>query len=90
MVREDEPIIVYDSVVRAVWAKKGSKPTILTTGSHPRTCMFGASSADGVQLFRQHPKVNGGNLLRFPRETKRKFKRFVPFISQSPTGGTKG
>jgi hypothetical protein len=35
---EDESIILYDSVIRAVWAKKGSRPYILTTGSHARAC----------------------------------------------------
>jgi hypothetical protein len=30
----DEPVFVYDSIVRRVWARKGSKPRVMTTGSH--------------------------------------------------------
>lgn len=70
---EDESIVLYDSVVRAVWAKKGSRPTILATGSHARTCLFGALSMDGRQLFRQYERVDGENFLRFLKEVRGKF-----------------
>ena len=30
---EDESIFIYDVKIRSVWAVKGSKPKILTTGS---------------------------------------------------------
>ena len=75
--------MLYDSVVRAVWAKKGSKPTILTTGSHARTCIFGALSRDRRQLFRQYQRVNGRNFRKFLKEMKRKFKRFALFLDKS-------
>jgi transposase len=74
--------MLYDSVVRAVWAKKGSKPTILTTGSHARTCIFGALSMDGRQLLRQYQGVNGKNFLKFLKEMKRKFRCFVLFLDK--------
>lgn len=75
--------MIYDSVVRAVWAKKGSKPTILTTDSHARTCIFGALSMDGRQLFRQYPNVDGENPLKFLKEMKRRFGLFLLFLDKS-------
>jgi hypothetical protein len=53
VVRKDESIFVYDSVLRYVWAKRGSELVVSTTGSHRRTCFFGVLSIDGRQLFRQ-------------------------------------
>lgn len=83
IVCEDESIVVYDSVVRAVWAKKGSKPTILTTGSHVRTCLFGALSMDKGQLFRQYDWVDGRRFLKFLKVMKSKFDNMLLFIDKS-------
>ena len=38
----DESVFVYDSVVRRVWAKKGSRPRVMTTGSHKKIFEFGS------------------------------------------------
>lgn len=81
---EDESIVHYDSVVRAVWAKKGSAPLVLVTGSHRKTCIFGALSLDGRQLFRQYDCINGENFIRFLKEMKRKFKHFLLFMDKAP------
>jgi hypothetical protein len=50
----DESVFVYDSAVRKVWAKKGSKPRIMTTGSHKKIFEFGSVVLDGSTLFRGH------------------------------------
>ena len=76
----DESVLVYYSVIRWVWAKKGSKHVVMTTGSHRRTCLFGALGMDGRQLFRQYSKINGEFFLSFLRKIKRKWKRFYLFI----------
>jgi len=66
-----------------VWAKRGSKPIVLTTGSHRRTCLFGTVSLDRKQLFRQHDTVNGENFLVYVRELKRRFGAFLLFLDKS-------
>lgn len=81
---EDESIFVYDSVVRAVWALKGSKPVVLVTGSHRKTYVFGAVSSDGRQMFRQTENINGFEFVKYLKALKRKFKKFVLFIDRAP------
>jgi len=66
-----------------VWAKKGSKPIVLTTGSHRRTCLFGTVSLNGRQLFRQYHTINGENFLAYTRELKRRFGAFLIFLDKS-------
>jgi len=83
VISEDESIFLYDSVVRYVWAFRGSRPFILTTGSHRRTCVFGAVSLEGKQLFRQYPKVEGRNFLAYLKMLKRKFGRMLLFLDRS-------
>ena len=83
VVCEDESIVLYDSVVRAVWAKRGSRPFILTTGSHAKTCLFGALSMDKRQLFRQYERIDNVSFLKFLREAKRTFGSFLLFLDKS-------
>lgn len=87
VVCEDESIFVYDSVVRAVWARKGSKPIALKTGSHRKTCVFGAIGMDGRQLFRQTKDIDHLEFIRFLNALKRKFKKFLLFIDRAPWHG---
>ncbi len=84
---EDESIFVYDSVVRAVWARKGSRPIVLKTGSHRKTCVFGALSLDGRQLFRQTQEIDHQEFIRFLNTLKRKFKKILLFIDRAPWHG---
>jgi hypothetical protein len=73
----DESRFILDTITRRRWAKKGSNPIVLTTGSHSKTCLFGAVSLDGKQLFRQYEKINGENFLRYLKLLKRKYRRFL-------------
>lgn len=75
--------------MRAVWAKKGSKPLILTTGSHARTCLFGALSMDGRQIFRQYERVNSKNFLKFLNQIRRKFGPSLLFLDRSSSHRSK-
>lgn len=81
---QDESTMIYDSLVRAVWAKKGSTPIVKTTGSHSKTFLFGAISLDGRQLFRQYNKMNGEIFIDFLKQMKRKFGQFLLFIDKAP------
>ena len=51
----DEPFIFYDSLVRRVfWIDEKKRPVVRITGSHKHSCIFGALSLEGKQLFRQY------------------------------------
>ena len=40
---QDESIFVHDVLVkRKLWFPKGSRPVVTATGSHQKTCVFGA------------------------------------------------
>lgn len=51
---EDESIFIHDALVRRMWIPQGKRPMVLTSGSHQRTCVFGALCMDVRQLFRQY------------------------------------
>ncbi len=59
----DESFFFYDSLVRRVWIDKNKRPVVRITDSHQHSCIFGAVSIDGKQLFRQYNKFNGDTFL---------------------------
>jgi len=83
VVCEDESIFTYDYVSRYLWAKSGNRLFALITGSHRRTCVFGALSIDGRQLFRQRDNVDGESFLSYLKELKRKFAPMLLFLDRS-------
>lgn len=83
VVVEDESIFVYEVKLRKVWAKKGSKPAILTTGSHRRTVWFGALADDGTQLFRQKPNADTENFLLYMDELRAKYPYMILFLDRA-------
>ena len=50
----DESFFFYDSLVRRVWIDESKRPIVRVTGSHKHSCIFGAKSTEGKQLFRQY------------------------------------
>jgi hypothetical protein len=54
VVSMDESFFFFDSLVRKVWTKKNSRPVAIITGSHKNSCVFGAMSLEGKQIFRQY------------------------------------
>ncbi len=58
-ISEYESFIFYDSLVRRVWIDKDKRPIVRVTGSHKHSCLYGAISMEGKQLFRQYDKFNG-------------------------------
>ena len=59
IISTDESFFFYDSLVRRVWIDGNKRPIVRVTGSHKHSCIFGAISLDGKQLFRQHDRFNG-------------------------------
>jgi len=62
---------------------KGSKPRILTTGSHRKICWFGALAEDGSQLFRHYVEANSGAFLHYLNILKRKYPKMILFIDKA-------
>ena len=73
----DESILLYDSMKPSVWAKRGSKPRVLVTGSHKRVYLFGALTSNRRHLFRQYPKMNGHIFTAFLRLLKHRYGRQI-------------
>lgn len=83
VVVEDESVFTYDVKIRAIWAVKGSKPIILTTGSHRRACWFGALAEDGTQLFRQYPNADSDSFLDYMKHLHKKYPKMILFIDKA-------
>ena len=43
----DESFFFYDSLVKRVWIIQDKRPIVRVTGSHQRSCVFGAISIEG-------------------------------------------
>ena len=75
IISEDESFIFYDSLVRRVWIDRKKRPVVRITGSHKHSCLFGAISLEGKQLFRQYDKFNGNTFLDFLNIIHTKFPK---------------
>ena len=84
LVCADESILVYDSARRSVWAKRGSKPRVLMTGSHKRVYLYGALTSDRRHLLRQYPKINGPIFTEFLHLLKYRYRRLILLIDRAP------
>lgn len=80
---EDESIFIYDSKARAIWAVKGSKPVLLTTGSHRSVSWFGALADDGTQLFRHYDNANSDGFLDYLKRLVRKYRKMILFLDKA-------
>lgn len=83
VVCEDESIFIHDAVVKKVWAEKGRRPVCIVTGSHQRTCVFGAMSIEGKQLFRQYDVFNEDTFLHYLKIIHRKFTPCYLFLDRA-------
>ncbi len=83
LVSTDESFFFYDSLVRMVWIDKNKRPTVRTTGSHKHTCIFGAISIKGNQLFRQYDIFNGYTFLDYLKKIHTKFPNCYLFIDKA-------
>ena len=79
----DETFFFYDSLVRRVWIDEKKRPIVRMTGSHKYSCIFGAISLDGKQLFRQYDIFNGDTFLDYLKKLHAKFPRCYLFIDKA-------
>jgi transposase len=80
----DESVFVYDSMVRRVWAKRGSKPRVIVTGSHKKVFLSGAVALDGTTLFRSYEGITSKEFISYLNAVKRKYRKFVLFYDGAP------
>lgn len=66
-----------------MWAYKDYRPIVRVTGSHQRTCVFGALSIDGRQIFRQYKDFNADTFLAYLKQLHRKFPKMVLFMDKA-------
>ena len=84
LVSLDESIFFYDSLVRRVWIDEKKRPIVrVTTGSHKHSCIFGAISLEGKQIFRQNDRFNGDTFLSFLKIIHSKFPKCYLFMDKA-------
>ena len=83
LVSVDESFFFYDSLVRRVWIDKEKRPIVRVTGSHQHSCIFGAVSIEGKQLFRQYDKFNGNTFLDYLKLIHTKFPKCYLFMDKA-------
>ncbi len=82
IVSTDESFIFYDTLVRRIWIGDGERPVIRITGSHRHSCLLGAISIDGKQLFRQYDKFNGDTFFDFLKAIHARFPKCYLFMDR--------
>lgn len=79
----DESFFFYDCLIRRVWIDGKKRPVVRVTGSHKHSCLFGAISMEGKQIFRQYDKFNGDTFLDFLKTIHAKFARCYIFMDKA-------
>ena len=79
----DESFFFYDSLVRRVWIEENKRPVVRITGSHKHSCLFGATSLEGKQLFRHSDKFNSDTFLDLLKMIHHKFPRCYIFMDKA-------
>ena len=79
----DESFFFHDSLARRVWIDKGKRPVVRVTGSHKHSCIFGALSLEGKQLFRQYDRFNGDAFLEYLNTLHDKFPKCYLFMDKA-------
>ena len=79
----DESFFFYDSLVRRVWIDESKRPIVRVTGSHKHSCIFGAKSTEGKQLFRQYDIFNSDTFLDYIKIIHSKFPKCYLFMDKA-------
>jgi transposase len=79
----DESFFFYDSLVRKVWIRKDERPVVRITGSHQESVLFGATSLEGKQLFRQYDWFDENTFLDYLKQIRRKFPKCYLFLDKA-------
>ena len=83
-VAADESIFTHDSLIRRkMWTVDRIRPIVTMTGSHQRTCVFGALCIDGRQFFRQYDSFNQYTFLDYIKRMQKRFGRLILFIDRA-------
>ncbi|MBA3977712.1 MAG: transposase [Nitrosopumilus sp.] len=83
IVSTDESFLFYDSLVRRVWIDANKRPVVRITGSHKHSCLFGAVSTEGKQIFRQYDTFNADTFLNFLKTIHSKFPKCYLFMDKA-------
>ena len=79
----DESFFFFDSLVRRVWIEKNKRPVVRIRGSHQESVLFGATSLEGKQLFRQYDWFNANTFLDYLKQIHRKFPKCYLFMDKA-------
>ena len=60
-----------------------SRPVVIVTGSHKHSCVFGALSLDGKQIFRQYDIFNEDTFYEYLKLVHYKFPRCYVFLDKA-------
>jgi len=85
VVVEDESIFIHDGVVRRrMWVPEGKRPIVVTTGSHQKTCVFGALCIDERrQFFRQYNAFDCNTFVDYLKKLQNKFHKVMLFLDKA-------
>jgi transposase len=84
VVVEDESIFIHDAMVKKrMWTPKEMHPIVVRTGSHQKTCVFGALCIDGRQLFRQYGTFDRFTFLDYLKKLQNKFHKAILFMDRA-------
>ena len=83
IISTDESFFFHDSLIRRVWIDESKRPIVRVTGSHKHSCIFGAISMEGNQLFRQYDKFNGDTFLDYLKKIHAKFPKCYLFMDKA-------
>ena len=73
----------FMNLVRRVWIDEDKRPIIRVTDSHQLSCIFGAISMKGKQVFRQYNVFNGDTFLDYVKKIHAKFPHCYLFMDKA-------
>lgn len=84
VVSTDESFFFYDSLIMKMWIRKDERPIVRITGSHHQeSVLFGATSLQGKQLFRQYNWFDAQIFLDYLKQIHRKFPKCYLFLDKA-------
>lgn len=66
-----------------MWTADRIRPIVTMTGSHQKTCVFGALCIDGRQFFRQYYSFNQYCFLDYLIQIQKRFGKLILFIDRA-------
>ena len=66
-----------------MWIYRNNRPVIKVTGSHKHSCLFGAISLEGDQLFRQYDSFDEDTFYDYLKKIHYKFPKCYLFMDKA-------